>query len=127
MIEGEISCVYYKTEADREESLKLSKEIFHILTRYLKCANPVLSKVRLLHHNIALFGRLSSHPTFQKQKRLKIEPGCGRKIKLPIDMDNIKPVYDKIKTIISLCESPCVYYYTNQLINILDLEFPEAR
>jgi len=38
-------------------------------------------------------------------------------------MDKIKPVYDKIKTIISLCESECIYYYTNQLINILDLEF----
>ena len=123
MIEGEIRCIFYKTESDREASLKLSTEIFHILTRYLKCTNPVLPKVRLLHHNIALFGRFSSHPTFQKQKRLKIEPGCGRKYKLPLDMDKIKPVYDKIEKIISLCQSDCINYYTNQLINILDLEF----
>jgi len=123
MIEGEISCIYYKSEEDREESLKLSTEIFHILTRYLKCTNPVLPKVRLLHYNIALFGRLSSHPTFQKQKRLKLESNCPRRKKLPIDMSVIKPVYDKIKTIISLCQSDCINYYTNQLISVMDLEF----
>jgi len=122
---GEIKCVYYEKEADRVASLGLVKEIFDIVCKYYNCYHPVISKVRLLNYNVALFGRFSSNPTFKEQKKMKVASRYKYKIRIdsPMPKDELDEIYKKINQIETYCKSDCSKYYTRQVLTVLETSY----
>jgi len=122
---GEIKCVYYEKEADRVASLGLVKEIFDIVCKYYNCYHPVISKVRLLNYNVALFGRFSSDPTFKEQKKMKVAFKYKNKTRTasPMPKDELDEIYKKINQIETYCKSDCSKYYTRQVLTVLETSY----